>query len=283
MQRLDDYINAARHLPPAPHILPQLLELLEKEDADSDEIVELITYDPALTFGVLRLCNSAYLGAALPACDIQEAVTRLGFKPVFQLVAAVCGGKTLAPPQEGYSIEPGELWRHSVATAVCAQLIAKECHINENLAFTAGLLHDIGKIILSEFMEASLPEVLNTAKNSRLSFPESEKAVLGVDHAEIGGRLLAGWRFPPEIIEAVEHHHNPSAAIEHKKLAACICLSNTITHCMGLGCGLHAFATGGQEESIAILKTCPDTPQTLMLGTFRKLELVETLFTQALR
>jgi len=102
MQELDDFIDQAKYLPPAPRILPQLMTLLGKPDIDSDQVIRLITYDPALTANVLQLCNSAYIGAATPAEDLQEAITRLGFRPIYQLVAAISGARALCPAQRGY-------------------------------------------------------------------------------------------------------------------------------------------------------------------------------------
>ena len=96
MQELDDYINKVKTLPPAPRILPELLSLLRKDDVDSSRIVQLISFDPAITASVLRLCNSAYFAGSTPADDLQEAVTRLGFQQVFQLVAAVSGARMLS-------------------------------------------------------------------------------------------------------------------------------------------------------------------------------------------
>ena len=96
MQELDDYIDKVKSLPPAPRILPELLTLLRQDDVDSDRVVKLIAFDPAITAAVLRLCNSAYFAGASPASDLQEAVTRLGFKQVYQLVAAVTGSKSRA-------------------------------------------------------------------------------------------------------------------------------------------------------------------------------------------
>src|SRR5215216_5933247 len=108
MQELDEYIDRVKNLPPAPRILPELLVLLRQEDIDSSRVVELISYDPAITAAVLRLCNSAYFAGGSPADDLQEAVNRLGFRQVYLLVAAVSGAKLLGPAQSGYGIDPGE-------------------------------------------------------------------------------------------------------------------------------------------------------------------------------
>ena len=159
MQELDDYINKVKNLPPAPRILPELLGLLRKENVDSSRVVQLISFDPAITASVLRLCNSALFAGASPATDLSEAVQRLGFRQIYTLVAAVSGARALTPAQKGYGISAGELWKHSVTTAVASQLIARsQDEPDEGLVFTAALLHDVGKIILAEIGRASCRE-----------------------------------------------------------------------------------------------------------------------------
>lgn len=237
MQELDDYINKVEQLPPAPRILPQLLFLLNQTDIDSSKVVDLIAFDPALTAKVLQVCNSAYFGSAVPASDIQEAVTRLGFQQVYRIVAAVSGARALSPPQKGYGIAEGELWRHSVTTAIAAQLMAKELNEEQNVIFTAALLHDIGKIILANALEHIYAKIVEETERHQSALLETEKKLLGVEHAEIGGRLLARWKFPTDLIAAVQHHHQPSAAEGHERLAAYVYLGNMIAYFIGHGYG----------------------------------------------
>ncbi len=279
MQELDDYIDKVKSLPPAPRILPELLTLLRQDDVDSDRVVKLIAFDPAITAAVLRLCNSAYFAGAAPASDLQEAVTRLGFKQVYQLVAAVTGSKMLGPAQKGYGIDSGELWEHSVVAAVAAQLIAKSCgdSENESVAFTATLLHDIGKIILAEALEHIYEELVENSQNQQTPLIETEKRLLGVQHAEIGGRLLARWNFPPNIVSAVWHHHEPAGAQPHEKLAAYVYLGNMVSYFMGFGYGHHAFAMRGRTDALDILNLKPECLPDYMIKTFEQLQLVQSL------
>lgn len=278
MQELDDYINKVKQLPPAPKVLPQLLLLLGKEDVDSSRIVDLITYDPALTMAVLQLCNSAYFGMSTPVADLQEAVTRLGFRQVYQLVAAVSGSRALAPAQKGYGIEHGELWKHSVSTAVAARLIASDLGDDESLVFTAGLLHDIGKIVLSEALDHIYVRLMEETERNQQSMLEAEKKLLGVQHAEIGGRLLARWKFPANLVAAVWFHHLPQAAQPHDRLAAYVYLGNMVAHFMGHGYGHQAFALRGRAEALKILDLKAETLPHYMIRTLENFEAVQALF-----
>lgn len=278
MQAVDDYINTIRFLPPAPQVVPDLMKLLNETDVDSSKVVRIISLDAALTANVLRICNSAYFASALPTVDLQEAVTRLGFQQVYRLVIAASGSKLLAAPQKGYGLDPGELWKHSVAAAVAAQLIARKLGDDDNVAFTAALLHDIGKVILAQSLEDSYNRLMREVEAHQLSMVESETKLLGVNHAEVGGRLLARWKFPPNVVAAVTFHHAPQSAGVHKRLAAQVYLGNMIAYFMGHGFGHLAFALRGRSEALSILQLKPESVPQFMLETFEQMSVIETLF-----
>lgn len=278
MQELDDYIDKVKNLPPAPQIIPELLSLLNQDDVDSAPVVRLISLDPALTASVLRLSNSAVFAGASSVSDLHEAVTRLGFRQVYQLVAAVVGSKTLGPAQKGYGMDQGELWHHCVSAAVAAQLLAKRHGGDDSLVFTATLLHDIGKIVLAGALERQYAELLESAHDQQTSLLDLEKKVLGVQHAEIGGRLLARWKFPAHIVSAVWFHHNPAAAQPHQELAAYVYLGNFIAYSMGHGYGHKAFAIEGHHDAFDMIGASPDILPHMMVETFANLQLVQTLF-----
>lgn len=278
MEELDQYIQKVKQLPPAPRVLPQLLVLLGKPDTDIRKVVDLIRYDQGLTANLLQVCNSAFFASALPVSDLEEAVNRLGFKQVFRIVASISGSRALGTKQKGYGMDEGELWRHSVTTAVAAQLIAAEAGVEANVAFTAGLLHDIGKIILSEGLEQVYSKILDEVDKNQLSLLETEKKLLGVQHAEIGGRLLARWKFPAPLVAAVWFHHTPKYANPHDKLASCVYLGNMIAYFIGNGFGHQAFALRGRAEALDILNLKPDDMPRFMIQTFENFDSIEALF-----
>ncbi len=278
MQAIDDYINGVRLLPAAPRVVPELMKLLNQADVDSSKVVRLISFDPALTANVLRICNSAYFGAATPTSELQEAVTRLGFKQVYQLVAAATGAKMLGAAQPGYGLDPGELWKHSVAVAVTAQLIAKKLGDNDGVAFTAALLHDIGKIILAQALESIYPKLVKETEVNQQSLLEAEKKLLGVQHAEVGARLLERWKFPPNIISSVWFHHTPKGAGKHQRLAACVYVADMIAHFMGHGYGHLAFALRGRNDALTILGLTSESIPQFMMEAFDQMHVVDALF-----
>jgi putative nucleotidyltransferase with HDIG domain len=267
MQTLDNYINGIKTLPPAPRVLSQLLVLLNEEEVNASQIVELIALDPALTAKVLQRCNNAASCLGRPVSDLDEAVTRIGFNAIYRLVALVISEGFLGAEQQGYGIGAGELWEHSVATAVAARMIAGKLGGEENLAFTAGLLHDIGKLVLGSFLEGVQTSVLRETGPSGHSFLEAEKAILGVDHAEIGGRVLARWNFPENLAAAVRHHHDPAQARPYEELAAYVHLGDIIAHCLGQAQGYESFAVRTWPEALQILEIGAGEIEPLVLET----------------
>jgi putative nucleotidyltransferase with HDIG domain len=277
MQELDEYIDKVKSLPPAPRILPELLSVLRDDDVDSSRVVELISFDPGITASVLRLCNSAFYAGAMPADDLLDAVNRLGFRQVYQLVAAVSGGRMMSTSQKEHGINSGELWEHCVTASITAQLIAARNGDDEGVVFTATLLHDVGKMILAEALQHIYAKLLEDSKDQQSVLVETEKRLLGVQHAEIGGRLLARWNFPPNLVDAVWHHHSPGEAKEDQKLAAYVYLGNLIAHFMGTGYGPQAISLRGRSESLEILNLKLDALPEIMTQASEKLQVVDTL------
>src|SRR4030095_4369881 len=174
------------------------------------------------------------------------------------MVAAVTSGPALKPAQAGYGIEDGELWKHSVTAPVAAPLIAKDQDEDESIVFTGGLLHDIGKIILSRRMEGKYAKLIVETENNGCSLLEAEKKLLGVHHAEIGGRLLARWNFPENLVTAVWFHHEPAAATAHNRLAAYLYVANMVAYSLGHGYGHQAFALRDDAACLELLNLTPE-------------------------
>lgn len=279
MQELDDYISGVKDLPSAPRVLSTLLAALSRADSDASQVVQLITYDPSLTANVLKMCNSAYLGAATPASDLAEAVQRIGFNQIYRIVASVSGSRLLSPPQRGYGFAAGELWKHSVAAGVAAQCLAEDLGEDDaNTIFTAALLHDIGKIVLAGALVDKYTNLVQETEASQRSLLEAERTILGVQHAEIGGRLLAQWHFPTDLVAGVSFHHQPGEAGPHDRVAAFVYLGNLIAHFMGYSYGHQAFAFRGRDEALEILRLTPEQLPQFMIATFDRLLVVESLF-----
>jgi putative nucleotidyltransferase with HDIG domain len=229
MSKADQYIARLKRLPPAPIIVNELLRQFDDPDHDLDRIVDLISLEPSLTVQVLKLCNSATFAGAEPISDVFSAVSRLGFYEVYCVVAGLMGSRVVAINDEAGGISRTALWRHSVMTAVGAGTLARRLDEPEAMAFTAGLLHDIGKTILSTVEPEIYSAILQAsgAHGDRLGL--AEEARLGVSHAEVGGRLMSRWGLSSTLVAAVmSHHRSPATASRSERLAAIIQVANLI-------------------------------------------------------
>ncbi len=277
MDALDTLISRVGYLPPFPRQVPLLLELLNKDEVNAEQVVALLEYDPSLTANVMRVCNSVMFGSSSPANDLQEAVLRLGFKEVCRLVLVISSSNALVPPQKAYGLETNELWKHSIATALATTAIAEDLGDDANLAFTAGLLHDIGKVVLARALDQSYADMFADLELSQTATTEAEKKLFGFQHAEVGGRMLARWRFSAPLVAAVWFHHDPMRARPHERLAACVFLGNMIAHFMGHGYGHLAFAFRGRTEALDILGLEPNSLPRYMIDTFEAMEELKEL------
>jgi putative nucleotidyltransferase with HDIG domain len=233
MNKADQYIDWVTDLPPAPTIATELLGLFGNPHRDIDRIVELIGHDQSLTANVLRRCNSASFRGEEPVADMFEAIMRLGFHEVYYVVAALVGARAMSLGKNKAGLDVGSLWRHSVVTAVAATALARRVQESEAIAFTAGLLHDIGKQVFSAVEGSAYADLVrkNGAFGQRLA--DAELSVFGVTHARIGGRLLARWGLPESVAAAAFNHHgSPYLAGPFARLAATVSLANSLAHQM---------------------------------------------------
>jgi len=230
-RQIDIFLSTIDYLPPAPQILLKLLPLLANPDTECNHIVELIRFDASLTAKILQTSNSAALAPSQRTSDLFAAVTSLGFREVYRLVAVVTGLSVLRVGRNTYGINGQYFWRHSATTAIASQLLAAECGEDENVAFTAGLLHDLGKIILAQKFMEEYSRVVAQAFNEQRPVHDLEQELLGMQHSEVGGRLLALWNFSDNVISAVTFHHQPEIAIPpYQRLGAIVCVSDRIAH-----------------------------------------------------
>lgn len=226
----DRYLSNVASLPPAPMLVTELLKLFQEPDRDIDQVVKLISYEPALTAQILRTCNSVYFAGDEPPSDIFEAVSRIGFYQVYCLVVSIFGAKTKSMKGAGEGINVDELWRHSVAVAVSAGVVADHVGQQKATAFTAGLLHDIGKLVLAAAERRPYALLIQQAKQQGRGLSLVERSVLGTDHAELGGELMRRWKLPPDVVVGVRHHHALEGAPPYRQLTAAVQVGDMFAH-----------------------------------------------------
>ncbi len=227
MDNLDKLLDRVEVLPASPSVLIKLLPKLADVDANFDEVVDIVALDPALTTELLRICNSAFFGQSEPIENVQDAVSRVGYQSVYLLVAMVNGASSFPVPAPK-GIDIGRLWAHSVTTAFSTKYIAESTQQDGNLLFTAGLLHDIGKIVISQVKPGALNgELYGPSEDIGL---QHEKELCGFNHAEVGMALMRRWGLPEKLVNAVSHHHQPNGVNGLEPLAACVELGDLFSH-----------------------------------------------------
>jgi putative nucleotidyltransferase with HDIG domain len=211
----NNILAKVRNVPSMPSVVIKLRQYLSDPDVSFDELAKVIEYDPGLTANLLQLANSAYFGWSGKIKTVKDAISRLGTNRIFQMVLCMSVAPLVRKPVKGYDMESNGLWKHSIAVAICADQLARILRIpNSEEAFTAGLLHDMGKILLGTFVEVDDQPIKDLVKTESLSFNEAERRVLGIDHAEAAAELLQYWKLPENVVAAARWHHSPEEADE---------------------------------------------------------------------
>jgi putative nucleotidyltransferase with HDIG domain len=209
-----------------------LLASMAQEDVDIDELAKKIAQDQALTAKTLRLANSSFYGMAHQITTIQEAISILGFRTVRSLVTtAALIGTFAGSSNGGFNATP--FWRHSIAAAVCARELASHRKLNPEHAYMAGLLHDIGRLVLVTQFQDSYAATMAHRLQHDCQLLDAEHAILGIDHAAVGHALTKHWKFPEAIQRAVAFHHCQEIR-DVEPLTQVILASDVIAHALDL-------------------------------------------------
>ncbi len=197
-------------LPPMPNIILKAGEIMEDPDSSLKELSGVIEHDQAIVARVLALANSAYYGLSGLVSSIQHASILLGQKTLGELITIAASSRLLSKKLKGYQLNPGDLWKHSLAVALGSRIIAEKKNVElGGDAFIAGLLHDAGKIILDPYVLERKKEFKKFQKTGKQTFIEAEKEILGFDHAEVMSRAARFWRYPEAQSTAIRYHHYP--------------------------------------------------------------------------
>lgn len=249
MSLIEDILQSISELPPFPMVIQRTLQLIDDPQSSAQDVVDVIQYDQSITMDVLRLCNSAYFGLRRDVHSLREALVMIGFNQLLEIILSREGARLYGKPCTGYDLSQGELWRHSVACALLSKIIAKRLNKETSPAhFTAALLHDIGKMVLSNFLKDYLEEIRDLTQKKQLSFVEAEREVLGIDHAELGGKITEQWGFPKVIVSAVWYHHTPFLTQENHEMVQLIYMCDMVALMTGIGGGVDGLSYHGYGE-----------------------------------
>jgi putative nucleotidyltransferase with HDIG domain len=198
-------IRQIQELPSLPVVVLELLSSMDQDDTDVHVLAQKIELDQALAAKTLRIANSSFYGMQSKVTSIPQAVSVLGFHSIRTVVTACALTSSFAPVSGGFDFQA--FWRHSLGTAIAARLLAPHLRVNPETAFTAGLLHDLGTLVLVTRFPAEHALVRSYRQAHDCQMAEAELAVIGIDHAQVGSALAAYWKFPAAIQQAVADHH----------------------------------------------------------------------------
>ncbi len=279
MSQREKIIAKLDQIPAMPVIVTKLTQMLSDPNVSFREIAEVVKYDPGITSNVLRLANSAYFGFASTVDSVQQGIVRLGTRRMYELVLAAAVGPMAQQAVKGYDLPPGSLWKHSITVAIGTEQIAEILKIKlPDFAFTAGLLHDIGKIILGTFVEVDVAPIINLVNNHGLAFNEAERKILGINHSEIGALLFKKWNIPQPIIDVIRWHHNPVNLDGDQTIVNLVHIADIIAIMSGIGSGQDGLSYRSSESVFNTLKLNPSQLEACACQTMTKVEELENIF-----
>lgn len=230
-QSVAQVVQKVRDLAVLPQVVHQIIHLTSNPNASAKDLERLISIDQGMSTRVLNTVNSAYYGFSRKIASIKDAVVLLGFKAVRNLAMTVSVFDLFVGKTDRQNLRRGKWWRHSIDAALCARLIASQVSgVSPDEAYTAGLLHDIGKPLLDRYGDAPYERVEDLITQG---VPEltAEQQVYGCDHAAVGRAVSLHWGFPEKLVEAIGCHHAESSdGLQEAPLAAVIVLANHVAH-----------------------------------------------------
>jgi putative nucleotidyltransferase with HDIG domain len=240
---LQEIISKVDQLPQLPQVALRVSRMMEESNTNAAKLSEVIRLDPGFTSQVLRLCNSAAYGFSRRISTVKEAVAILGLSTLKSMVYTIIAKVALDRPVPGYSLSEGDLWYNSLTCAVYAKHIGqKERLPDPEQAFTGGLLRDIGKIVLGDFVGANYTEIEALTMKEKIDFLEAEERIIGFNHSIVGTRVAEKWNLPPVLINVIRHHHKPvklppTIAPVEAKMISIVHLADSLTRMIGQGAG----------------------------------------------
>jgi HD-like signal output (HDOD) protein len=247
-------VRSAGSLEPLPASVSRLAALVAEEDSNLREIVEVVAYDQVLTGALLSRANSVVSAVRNPIRTVHEAVVRLGTGTVLALAMSASLSSRMRGAVPEYGLEEGDLWRHSVLSALAVDALRRVARITIPAeASSAALLHDVGKLVLARHLGPQALRLIDAARAvDDLPLSQAETLLLEVDHAELGGLVAQHWNLPAPIVSGIMYHHRPEAVDEPGAYA--VCLANMVAHAVS---GEEVPDAAGRERAFAGLGVSP--------------------------
>lgn len=234
--QLHKIIMSTRDLPAMPQVASKVLELSSDPNTSAAQLQQVISDDQAMTARILKIANSAMYSCSRKIKTLTEAIVMLGFNSIRSLVVTSAARNLYNTRKSRSGLKERLLWEHSIGAGFACRLMAqKHAPALTEEAFLAGLMHDIGKLVLNIRIPENFDEIVQVVYNENRSFHETEQEHFGFTHAEVGALLVNKWKLSPMLEDVIKNHHNPESISPDNPLLLYLDLSNKMCHKMGIG------------------------------------------------
>ena len=247
-------IKSIKDLPLVPQVVLEIQNRLSQTNVNMQQVAQIIETDPGITSKVLRVANSAYYGASGKTSTIMQACIKLGLRGLSEVVILAGTEKVLSGKLPGYGYDAGELWRHSLAVAYGSKILANmRDPALSSAAHTAGLIHDIGRIILDPFIGEQKKPIEDYMEKNQKTFLDAEIEYFGFNHAEVAAEVCRAWKFPEFMSKAINWHHNPAGS-DGDLLSYILHMADHLSLMGGVGYDDDDILDEVQEETMSFLQ-----------------------------
>lgn len=276
---IQDMIEGDNQLASLPDIFFQFKEVMEDPESSFLDVGEVISHDPALTSRLLRIVNSAFYGFPEKIATVSHAIGIIGLDQLNDLVLS-----TVVVDQfrkiPGDAINMRVFWEHSIACAIAARIIASyKNELSPERFFVAGMLHDIGRLVICMKAPEEALEALNLSKSKDCLLHTAEQEVLGFDHAEVGSALLKAWNLPEIHVKTAAYHHKPTKAANYCVEASIIHIADIVAKALDKGIGCETFIPEMNKGALEFCQVGESVfVSTIMQGVVTKFEETAQVF-----
>jgi HD-like signal output (HDOD) protein len=270
-------LHNVKDLPPMPQTVLKAREIISNPKSDFKDLAALFETDQAIAAKILKLANSPYYGFGGKVSSIQRASVILGHKTLGELISMGGASGILGKRLDGYGLDAGALWKHSLAVAFGARIIAQK--VNPSLlndAFTSGLIHDTGKLILDKYVAERWDEIEAFMANGNETFLNAEKAILELDHADVAFEVCKTWNIPKTLTIAIRYHHVPSRS-NGSVLAYIVHVADAIAMMTGLGLGVDGSLYKMDDGAMEFLGVKEETINDIMMEVLNAAQKISTI------
>lgn len=256
-KNLDKLIQKIEQIPTIPMVSQRIMEIAGDEEAPFKDFVRIIEKDQALAAKILRVANSAFYGLLSSVSSLEHALVILGINEVKSIVLG-CSVYNFFSHGQSNAFDRTQFWKHAIICSQVAKLLGAHFNTrNGDSLFLAGLIHDIGKVVLDQYFHEDFVQIIEHISLTKTTFSKAEKKILGTTHSQIGAKVLKQWRFPDEVIMQILYHHAPWHDKNYGTNSIIIYLANVLTKLAGNPChpdekqiDLHEFANSSEVDFI---------------------------------